>query len=92
MQSTGRTALLTVVIAAAGVPAIEAQSATQAQPAQLYRLVIGKSPSDSLTSTRSGRSWRLASFNKTTQIDAAYRYDHSVIVFGWIGSDLARRN
>lgn len=55
---------------------------------QLHRLLVGKSPSSSIASNQSGRTWHLASFNKTTDIDAAYRYGRHLVIFGWIGSNI----
>ncbi len=42
-------------------------------------------PSKSAISASTGRSWLLSASNKTTALDAAYRYHDSIIIFGWIG-------
>lgn len=82
-QIAATIALLISQSTIAGVPAPQDQN-----HAQLHRLIIGKAAAGSITSNQSSRSWHLARFNKTTEIDAAYRFDEHVVIFGWIGSNV----
>jgi hypothetical protein len=73
-------ATLAAAVALAGASLVCAQDTTQ-----LHRLTVGKSPAGGIASTEPGHTWHLARFNKTDQIDAAYRYGDNVIIFGWAG-------